>query len=82
MSTGHLPMSKAGGGGLVDMSCLTVATPWTVCSLPGSLSMGISRQEYWSELPFPSPGDVLGLRNLNVHESNWSSCSGSTNTKI
>ena len=26
-------------------------------SLPGSLSMGFSRQEYWSGLPFPSPGD-------------------------
>ena len=23
------------------------------------LSMGFSRQEYWSELPFPSPGDLL-----------------------
>ena len=31
-------------------------TPWTVaCQAP--LSMGISRQEYWSGLPFPSPGD-------------------------
>ena len=28
------------------------------CSLPGSLSMGFSRQEYWSGLPFPSPGDL------------------------
>ena len=29
-------------------------TPWTVsCQAP--LSMGFSRQEYWSELPFPSP---------------------------
>ena len=27
-------------------------------SLPGSLSMGFSRQEYWSGLPFPSPGDL------------------------
>ena len=26
-------------------------------SLPGSLSMGFSRKEYWSGLPFPSPGD-------------------------
>ena len=26
------------------------------CSLPGS--MGFSRQEYWSGLPFPSPGDL------------------------
>ena len=24
-----------------------------------SLSMGLSRQEYWSGLPFPSPGDLL-----------------------
>ena len=32
------------------------ATPWTVaCWVP--LSMGFPRQEYWSELPFPSPGD-------------------------
>ena len=29
------------------------------CSLPGfSLSMGFSRQEYWSRLPFPTPGDL------------------------
>ena len=25
------------------------------------LSMGFSRQEYWSGLPFPPPGDLLGL---------------------
>ena len=28
------------------------------CSLPGSSIHGTSRQEYWSELPFPSPGDL------------------------
>ena len=27
---------------------------------PQGLSMGFSRQEYWSELPFPSPGDLPG----------------------
>ena len=27
-------------------------------SPPGSLSMGFPRQEYWSWLPFPSPGDL------------------------
>ena len=27
-------------------------------SPPAPLSMGFSRQEYWSELPFPSPGDL------------------------
>ena len=33
------------------------ATPWTVaCQAP--LSMGFSRQDYWSGLPFPSPGDL------------------------
>ena len=32
-------------------------TPWAVaCQAP--LSMGSSRQEYWSGLPFPSPGDL------------------------
>ena len=36
------------------------ATPWTiVCQAP--LSMGFSRQEYWSGLPFPSPGDLQDL---------------------
>ena len=33
------------------------ATPWTVAHQP-PLSMGFSRQEYWSELPFPSLGDL------------------------
>ena len=33
------------------------ATPWTVAH-PASPSMGFSRQEYWSGLPFPSPGDL------------------------
>ena len=38
-------------------SCLTLVTPWTVaCQAP--LSMGFSRQEYWSELPFPTLGDL------------------------
>ena len=42
-------------GGLVAKSCLTLVTPWTVaCQAP--LSMGFSRQKYWSELPFPTPG--------------------------
>ena len=33
------------------------ATPWTVAH-QASQSMGFSRQEYWSGLPFPSPGDL------------------------
>ena len=33
------------------------ATPWTI-AYQSPLSMGFSRQEYWSELPFPAPGDL------------------------
>ena len=46
--------------GLVAKSCLTPATPQTVaCQAP--LSIGFSRQEYGSGLPFPSPHTVLEL---------------------
>ena len=41
---------------LVTKSCPTLATPLTV-AYQAPLSMGFSRQEYWSGLPFPSPGD-------------------------
>ena len=37
--------------------CPTLCDPWTVAyQVPPS--MGFSRQEYWSGLPFPSPGDL------------------------
>ena len=41
----------------VTQSCPTLCDPWTVAhQVPPS--MGFSRQEYWSGLPFPSPGDL------------------------
>ena len=40
---------------------LTLASPEAVAH-QAPLSMGFSRQEYWSGLPFPSPGDLLNLR--------------------
>ena len=41
-----------------SLSCvLLFATPWTVAH-QSPPSMGFSRQEYWSGLPFPSPGDL------------------------
>ena len=41
-----------------SLSCVRLfAIPWTVV-YQASLSMGFSRQEYWSGLPFPSPGDI------------------------
>ena len=41
-----------------SLSCARLfATPRTVAR-QAPLSMGFSRQEYWSGLPFPSPGDL------------------------
>ena len=48
-----------------EISCVLshvwlLLTPWTIaCQAP--LSMGFSRQEYWSELPFPLQGIFLTL---------------------
>ena len=39
------------------LSCLTLCNPMD-CGPPGPLSMGISKQEYWSGLPFLPPGDL------------------------
>ena len=40
------------------LSCVRLfVTPRTL-AYQASLSMGFSRQEYWSGLPFPSPGDL------------------------
>ena len=41
----------------VTQSCLTLCDPMD-SSPPGSGFMGFSRQEYWSGLSFPSPGDL------------------------
>ena len=38
-------------------SRLTLCDPWTVAH-QAPLSIEFSRQEYWSGLPFPSPGDM------------------------
>ena len=40
----------------VTKSCLTLVTPWTAVH-QAPLSVGFPRQEYWSQLPFLSPGD-------------------------
>ena len=46
---------------LSHFSCVQLcATLWTA-ACQTSLSMGFSRQEYWSGLPCPPPGDLLGL---------------------
>ena len=50
----------ASDDGLVAKSYLTLVTPLTVAHRT-TLSMGFFRQEYWSELPFLSPGDLPNL---------------------
>ena len=45
------------GGGLVAKSSLTLATSWAVAS-QAPLSLGFYREEYWSGLSFPSPGNL------------------------
>ena len=54
---------------LVAQSCRTLATPLTVAH-QASLSLKFSRQEYWSELPFPS---LKGLPNPGIEP--WSPAS-------
>ena len=43
------------------------ANQWTVAP-QAPLSMGFSRQEYWSRLPFPPPGDFpdLGIKPISL----------------
>ena len=52
------------------------ATPWTVAH-QAPPSMGFSRQEYWSGLPFPSPGDLpdprIEPRSLALQEDSLTS---------
>ena len=42
---------------LVAKLCPTLCNPMD-CSSQAPLSLGFPRQEYWSGLPFPSPGDL------------------------
>ena len=43
------------------------ATPWTVAR-QAPLSMGFSREEYWSGLPCPPPGDLPdpGIKSMSL----------------
>ena len=59
----------------VAQSCPTLCNPMD-CSLPGSSVHGISQQEYWNELLFPSSGDLpdpgicIG-RQILYHWATW-----------
>ena len=47
-----------------DLAWVSFATPRTV-AYQAPLSMGFSRQEYWSELPFPSPMHAFMLSRIS-----------------
>ena len=49
----------------VAQSCLTLSDPMD-CSLPGSSTLGFSRQEYWSGVPSPSPNLLFGWREITI----------------
>ena len=65
------------------LSCVQLfVNPWTVAH-QAPLSMGFSRQEYWSGLPFPPPGDLpdqgiklvsTALRADSLPLSHWERC--------
>ena len=50
----------------VAQSCPALCAPWTIAH-QAPLSMGFSRQEYWSGLPFPSPEYIM--RNAGMDEA-------------
>ena len=53
------------------LSCAQLfVTPWTV-TCQASLSMGFYRREYWSGLPFPSPGEILWYMSVNSISWSW-----------
>ena len=60
--------------------CLTLVTPWNI-TFQNPLAMGFPRQEYWSGLPFPSPGYLPNLeiepKSPTLHtDSLWSEPTG------
>ena len=56
-----------------SLSCVSLFCSSVDCSAPGS-SVGFSRQEYWSGLPFPSPG-IFPTHRSNAHLLHWQAVS-------
>ena len=54
----------------VAQSCLTLSDPWTA-AYQAPLSMGFSRQEYWSGVSLPSPKTNLGFSNIRYLLLQW-----------
>ena len=66
----YFQVSQVAAAAKLSQSCLILCDPID-SSPPAPLSMGFSRQEYWSGLPFPSPSQVaLFVKNLPVNAGN------------
>ena len=63
-------MKVCDGASLVAKSCQTLATLWSVAHQP-PLSIGFSRQEHWSGLPFPSPRGDLPDPGIELPSPAW-----------
>ena len=57
LTTGVIPSRQQCVYDVHIQSCPTLCDPWTVAH-QAPLSVGFSRQEYWSGLPFPSQADL------------------------
>ena len=57
-AVGQMYSSICEGESEVAQSCLTLCDPMDSSLHQAPPSMGFSRQEYWSGLPFPSLGDL------------------------
>ena len=71
----HFPLQcmKVKSQSEVAQSCRTLATPWTA-AYQAPLSMGFSRQKYWSGMPLPSPSILLGTGNTAVNTTEGNLC--------
>ena len=69
MSAVECTVVVVGGAGLVAKSNPTFVTPWTVAH-QAPLSMGFHRQEYWSGLPRPPPGNL----SQGIFPQGWNLC--------
>ena len=87
MPKGYTVHRKRSTNGLLCVSGSSLpglfATPWTLAH-QAPLSMGFSRQGYWSGLPFPSPGDLPdpGIEPMSLTSPTLEGWFFTTNTKL
>ena len=58
---------------LSHFSCVQLSVTLWIIALQALLSMGFAKQEYWSGLPCPSPGDLPnpGIKHSSLMSPHW-----------